>query len=608
MNTIKEGTLCKHFKGKNLIDKNIYKVISLNNNGKDLPENIKYTGERDAKESTNLVIYMNIFNKMLFAREYDDFYVELPKDKQEEFGQIHRVEPLTEEEEKVVKAKAFIVEKSMNCINPKLREYIEENIFPSYERNDWGHNIDHIRYVIERSFEFANRVDTINLDMVYVIASYHDIGHYIDAENHEKVSSEMLLADSNLREFFTEEEIKIMSDAVYDHRSSMKDDPRTIYGKIVSSADKNVQIEQPLLRTYFYRVEHDPNATLDEIIEESRQHLIKKFGKKGYATKKMFFEDPDYDKYLEELPKLTDNKEEFRKRYMEVNGLNNIVKLTFDETRRHNLDLSLDQVLYKTYEALGDNRPFDVVRNEILEAAGIDELRYYTKMVNPALKKYIRDKVFPDYNLNDGGHNIYHILEVIRRSFALNDTFKLGLNPDMIYAIAACHDRGKYIDHERHHLIAAEQFINDENMKQFFTDEERQTIKEAIEDHRSSKEDDPRSVYGKLISSADRNTRIEIVFIRSFFVAHERNPEAVIEDYLDFTIKRLSKKYDEENPENMFFEDETYKIFLQDMRSLLKQEDEFKRRYCEVNQIKSRSNRVQDEEGNTSYSRRRCRK
>ena len=71
MNTIKEGTLCKHFKGKNLIDKNIYKVISLNNNGKDLPENIKYTGERDAKESTNLVIYMNIFNKMLFAREYD---------------------------------------------------------------------------------------------------------------------------------------------------------------------------------------------------------------------------------------------------------------------------------------------------------------------------------------------------------------------------------------------------------------------------------------------------------------------------------------------------------------------------------------------------------
>ena len=77
---------------------------------------------------------------------------------------------------------------------------------------------------------------------------------------------------------------------------------------------------------------------------------------------------------------------------------------------------------------------------------------------------------------------------------------------------------GKYIDHKRHHLIAAEKFMEDEGMRQFFTDDERKVIKEAIEDHRSSKEDEPRSVYGKLISSADRNTTIEMVFIRSFIV------------------------------------------------------------------------------------------
>ena len=57
-------------------------------------------------------------------------------------------------------------------------------------------------------------------------------------------------------------------------------------------------------------------------------------------------------------------------------------------------------------------------------------------------------------------------------------------------------------------------------------------IKEAIEDHRSSKKDHPRTKYGELISSADRNTRIEIVFIRSFFVAHERMPEMNIESLL----------------------------------------------------------------------------
>ena len=171
----------------------------------------------------------------------------------------------------------------------------------------------------------------------------------------------------------------------------------------------------------------------------------------------------------------------------------------------------------------------------------------------------------------------------------------------MMYAIASCHDWGKYEDHETHNLIAARNFMNDEGMKKFFNDEERKIIKEAIEDHRSSKEDEPRSVYGKLISSADRNTRIEIVFIRSFFVAHERMPETNIEEYLDYTIQRLSKKYDEENPENMFFEDETYKVFIQDMRALLKREEEFKNRYCEVNHIVSRANRVKEEQGEIAY-------
>ena len=490
-------------------------------------------------------------------------------------------------------------------IDKKLKNYIEKNIFPSYKKNDLGHNLDHIKYVIDRSLMFASRVANINYDMVYTIAAYHDIGHYIDAKNHEKVSAEMLLADNKLRDFFTEEEIKIMAEAVYDHRASMKGDPRSVYGEIVSSADRNTLIEVPLKRTYAYRLEHNHDGTLDEIIEESRQHIIDKFGKKGYATIKMYFEDEDYKKFLEEIPILTGNKEEFKRKFMEVNGLNNKLKLTFDEIKRHNPNMSLDEVLYAVYDEVKDeyNKPFDVLRNMILDANDIDELEYYTKNVRQDLKDYIAENIFPEYDKNDGGHNIAHILEVIRRSFALNDTFKLGLDDNMIYAIASCHDWGKYEDHETHNLIAARNFMNDEGMKKFFTDEERKIIKEAIEDHRSSKEDEPRSVYGKLISSADRNTRIEIVFIRSFFVAHERAPETNIEEYLDYTIKRLSKKYDEENPENMFFEDKTYKVFLEDMRALLKKEVEFKNRYCEVNHITSRDNRVQDEQGEIAYTR-----
>ena len=280
-----------------------------------------------------------------------------------------------------------------------------------------------------------------------------------------------------------------------------------------------------------------------------------------------------------------------------------IIKNTYEEIRYDNPEMSLDEVLFAVYDRLHDinDKPYDIFRNLILKYNRIDEIEYYTKNVNPELKEYIKINIFPEYSKNDGGHNLAHIKEVIRRIFALNDTFKLHLDSNMLYAIASCHDWGKYEDHETHHLIAARNFMADENMKEFFSDEERIIIKEAIEDHRSSKEDEPRSVYGKLISSADRNTRIEIVFIRSFFVAHERMPEYNIEDYLDYTIKRLSKRYSEENPENMFYEDRTYSTFLHDMREILKNEKEFKDRYCEINHISSRDNKVEDEPGAIEY-------
>ena len=170
----------------------------------------------------------------------------------------------------------------------------------------------------------------------------------------------------------------------------------------------------------------------------------------------------------------------------------------------------------------------------------------------------------------------------------------------MIFTIAACHDWGKYEEPEtgeKHSIIAGRRFIKDSIMKELFSEEERKTIKEAIEDHSSSLAEEPRSMYGKLVSSADRNTRIEIVFIRSFFVGKVRTPDMTIEEFLDFTFKRLSKRYGDENPENMFL----YRILLKDMRNLLQDDVAFKNKYCEVNHIKSRTNKVSDEQGEINY-------
>ena len=278
----------------------------------------------------------------------------------------------------------------------------------------------------------------------------------------------------------------------------------------------------------------------------------------------------------------------------------------FQETKLNNPSSSLDEILYQAFDRVKENDTdsFDEFRKLILDANGINEYEYYTKNVRPEIKRYIEEKIFPEYEKNDQGHGILHIREVIRRSFALKDTLKLDLNDDMIYVIAACHDWGKYKEPEtgeKHAVIAGKNFFADKQMPNFFTEEERIRIKEAIEDHSSSLEEMPRSDYGKLVSSADRNTRIEMVFIRSFFVGKSRTPDMTIEEFLDFTFKRLSKRYGEEKPENMFFEDETYRAFLSDMRALLQNEVEFKARYCATNHIKLRNNKVRDESGETSY-------
>ena len=84
-------------------------------------------------------------------------------------------------------------------INDDLKDYIEKNIFPKYSKNEPAHNIDHIKYVIHRSFKFAYTLPNINYNMVYTIAAYHDIGHHIDSKTHEIISADMMFKDDRLK-------------------------------------------------------------------------------------------------------------------------------------------------------------------------------------------------------------------------------------------------------------------------------------------------------------------------------------------------------------------------------------------------------------------------
>ncbi len=199
-------------------------------------------------------------------------------------------------------------------VNPKLKEYIEKHIFPEYQKNEPAHNLTHIQYVIERSFKFAKMAATttdINYDIVYTVAAFHYIGHHIDPKNHEIVSAELMQKDQNLKKFFTKEELIIIKEAIEDHRSSADHDPRSIYGKIVSTADRNNTIEACLYRSYYYGKRLHPDYTDDELFERAYHHLKLKFGENGYA--KFYFKDETYENFLEEIRKLLKDKARFIK-------------------------------------------------------------------------------------------------------------------------------------------------------------------------------------------------------------------------------------------------------------------------------------------------------
>lgn len=119
----KIGMLCKHFKGKDLLEKNIYRIEQIGMVGEDVNETyITYTGDGNLKSASNLVMYSNIFqDHKLFCREYEDLCKELDEEQKEKFNQSIRVEPLTEEEIELVNSEEFIERKKEKTMKKFLK-------------------------------------------------------------------------------------------------------------------------------------------------------------------------------------------------------------------------------------------------------------------------------------------------------------------------------------------------------------------------------------------------------------------------------------------------------------------------------------------------------
>lgn len=194
-------------------------------------------------------------------------------------------------------------------VSTAIISYISSKILPLYDNFDAAHRRDHVEMVIKQSLEIAEHLD-VDVNMVYVIAAYHDTGLCEGREHHHEVSARIIKADENLRKWFTEEQIQTMADAAEDHRASAKNASRTIYGRIVAEADRFIDPETIVRRTIQYGLDHYPKLSKEQQYQRMMQHLHEKYGRNGYL--KLWFPESPNTTRLERLRQMIDEEKELK--------------------------------------------------------------------------------------------------------------------------------------------------------------------------------------------------------------------------------------------------------------------------------------------------------
>ena len=159
--------------------------------------------------------------------------------------------------------------------------FVEREILPRYNAFGKSHGLQHVQHVIKNSLELVP-ITGADINMVYVIAAYHDLGMEGPRAIHHITSGKILQADARLRRWFSAEQIKIMKEAVEDHRASSSRQPRSIYGKIVAEADRDLDPETVFTRAIQYGLENYPGKNKEEQWERFRQHMSEKYSASGY--------------------------------------------------------------------------------------------------------------------------------------------------------------------------------------------------------------------------------------------------------------------------------------------------------------------------------------
>lgn len=197
-------------------------------------------------------------------------------------------------------------------------------------------------------------------------------------------------------------------------------------------------------------------------------------------------------------------------------------------------------------------------------------------MLTLSLQEYIEAEILPRYAAFDAAHRCDHAEMVIAESLRLATYY--DVNPDMVYAIAAYHDTGLAVDRTTHHLESGRIIREDARLREWFTEEQIETMAEAAEDHRASSDHAPRSIYGKIVAEADRLIDTDTILRRTVQYGLDHYPEMAREEHIARAIAHLDEKYAEGGYLRLWIPESDNAARLRELWALIRRRDELRLR------------------------------
>lgn len=196
------------------------------------------------------------------------------------------------------------------------------------------------------------------------------------------------------------------------------------------------------------------------------------------------------------------------------------------------------------------------------------------------LIEYIETEILPCYNAFDKAHGRTHALTVISQSLKLAQHY--DVNIAMVYTIAAFHDTGLTEGREQHHTASASIVRGDKRLKALFTVDEIEIMADAVEDHRASNSNPPRTIYGKIVAEADRVIDSHTIMTRTIQYGQANYPALTKEEHIERAVAHIKEKYGEGGYLKLWIPESDNAARLQEFRTLIGNEEVLRKGLADI--------------------------